>query len=72
MTTPPNRPRDEASGRLYWRRYVYASVAVAVLLVILLGVGLKVSLDARRALCPPSNPDCSPLPPTAPPATIPH
>jgi hypothetical protein len=72
MTTPPDRPRDETSGRLYWRRFVYASVAIVILLLVLLGVGLKASLDARRQLCPPSNPNCSPLPPTAPPATVPR
>lgn len=70
MTIPPGMPDNERPRRNR-RVLVYAGVAILILLMIALGVGLKVSLHARRALCPPSNPNCGPLPPTAPPAQLP-
>lgn len=42
-------------------------MVVVILLLVLLAVGLKLSLDSHRALCPPANPDCGTLPPTVPP-----
>ncbi len=67
MTIPPGMPDNERLRR-NGRLLVYAGVAILILLMIALGVGLKVSLHARRALCPPSNPNCAPLPPSAEPA----
>jgi hypothetical protein len=77
MTVPPGRSRDEASGRRYERRFTYASIAIVILLLALLAMGLKASIEAHRALCPPSNRNCAPLPPSgtapvAPPATPPR
>jgi hypothetical protein len=46
-------------------------MVVVILLAVLLAVGIKLSMDGRRALCPPGNPDCGTLPPTAPPAIPP-
>ena len=54
MTVPP--PDAERARRS--RRFVTAAIVIAVLLVILLGVGLFKSMNARQALCPPSNPGC--------------
>jgi hypothetical protein len=69
MTVPPLEPGEKRARRP--RRFVFAAIAVAVLLAILLGVGLVKSMTAHRALCPPSNLDCDFLPPSAPPATAP-
>ena len=71
MTIPPQSPRDEADARRYERRFVWASAAVVVLLVILLALGLSYSITSRNKVCPPGNPDCGRLPPTAPPVQIP-
>jgi hypothetical protein len=53
------------------RRFVYPLIALAVLLLIALGWGLKYSMDSRARLCPPGNPDCGPLPPSLPAAAVP-
>jgi hypothetical protein len=67
MTVPPGRSPDEANSRRHERCFVYAGVVVVILLLVLLAVGFKLSLDSHRALCPPANPDCGTLPPTVPP-----
>ena len=69
MTVAPHMPDDDRARRP--RRIVYAAALIAAVLLILLGMGLVKSINAHRALCPPSNPDCDLLPPTAPPATPP-
>jgi len=69
MTVSPHMP-DEIRARRP-RRFVIAAALISALLLILLGVGLMKSINAHRALCPPSNPDCDLLPPVAPPATPP-
>jgi hypothetical protein len=67
MTVSPHMP-DEVRARRP-RRFIIAATLIAVLLLIFWGVGLMKSINAHRALCPPSNPDCGFLPPTAPAAT---
>jgi hypothetical protein len=69
MTVTPPIPDAERARRP--RRFVTAAIAVAVLLAILLGVGLVKSMNARRMLCPPSNPNCGLLPPSPPPVAPP-
>jgi hypothetical protein len=69
MIVSPPEPGEEGAHRP--RRFIMAAIVVAIALAILLGVGLMKSMNAGRALCPPSNPDCGPLPPAAPPATAP-
>ena len=71
MTSHPEPPRDEATSRRYERRFVWASAAIVALLVILLALGLSYSITSRSKICPPGNPDCGRLPPTAPPAQLP-
>ena len=71
MTPQPQLPRDRADSRSYEPRFVWASAAVVVLLLILLALGLSYSITSRNKVCPPGNPDCDPLPSTAPPVQIP-
>jgi hypothetical protein len=68
MTVPPGRSPDAASSRRHERRFMIACIVVVILMAILLAVGLELSLNSHRALCPPGDPDCGELPPTAPPA----
>ena len=69
MTSPPERPRDGAVRTD--RRFVWAGALVVVVLLILLALGLSYSITSRNKVCPPGNPDCGRLPPTAPPVQIP-
>jgi hypothetical protein len=69
MTIPPPDPGEERVRRP--RRFVTAAIIIAVLLAIVLGIGLFKSMNDSRMLCPPSNPDCGPLPPSPPPAPVP-
>jgi hypothetical protein len=71
MTSEPEKPRDEASSRRHARRFAWASGVVVALLLILLALGLSYSITSRNKICPPGNPDCGRLPPTAPPALLP-
>lgn len=71
MTSGPEMPRDAASSRRFERRFVWASAAIVALLAILLALGLNYSIVSRNKICPPGNPDCGRLPPTAPPALLP-
>ena len=70
MTTPPES-RDGAETRRFEGRFLWASVAVAALLLVLLALGLSYSITSRNKVCPPGNPDCGRLPPVAPPAQLP-
>lgn len=68
MTTSPPGPGEERTPYPS-RRFVFAVAVIMVLLAILLGAGLYESLTAPRKLCPPGNPDCGFLPPSAPATT---
>ncbi|HEY2836789.1 MAG TPA: hypothetical protein VGI89_09485 [Rhizomicrobium sp.] len=71
MTSLPEPPRDGAESRRTERRFVWASATVVLLLLIVLALGLNYSLTSRNKVCPPDNPDCGLMPPTAPPAQLP-
>jgi hypothetical protein len=68
MTVPPPDPGADSARR---SRFVTTAIIIAVLLVIVLGIGLFESANGRRLLCPPSNPDCGALPPAPPPLPVP-
>lgn len=71
MTSQPELPRDHLDSLSYERRFVWASVAVVTLLLIVLALGLSYSITSRNKVCPPGNPDCGRLPPVAPPVQLP-
>ena len=64
-------PRNDAESRRVERRFVWAGVAVVALLAVLLALGLSYSITSRNKVCPPGDPDCGRLPPTATPAQLP-
>jgi len=53
------------------RRFIWAGALVVLLLLIMVALGLAYSITSRNKVCPPDNPDCGLLPPTAPPAQLP-
>ena len=56
---------------MHERRLVWAGALVVVVLLSMVTLGLGYSLTSRNKVCPPGNPDCCRLPPTAPPAQLP-
>ena len=71
MTIPPEIQRDGDDSRRHERRFIWAGAVVVALLLILLALGLSYSLTSRDKICPPGNPNCGDLPPTAPPVQLP-